>query len=232
MMADLFVIRSVVVLLAILVTGLLAGVMLGVAMEQQTAQKLPEAAWTFRQQNDDALFRKVMPFTFIAMMLLLIASIFFLHGRPRMAMVAATVAALAVIIVTAGWEVPINNGIVKWIPGHAPCRLDKYPRQVASEPLDKNLDRCAGIWMCASQHPTDQRLVRGESGPKDCCRLNHDKDKMTAELSRDMSERVGLARTLVLNPKLLLTDESTSGLAQTRDGLEPAACCRSTTLPS
>jgi hypothetical protein len=118
-MANLSIIPSLVVLLAILVTGLLAGVMLGVAMEQQTAQKLPEAAWTLRQQNDDALFRKVMPFTFIAMMLLLIASIFLLHGRSR-AMVAATVAALAVIIVTAGWEVPINNEIVKWIPGHAP----------------------------------------------------------------------------------------------------------------
>jgi hypothetical protein len=26
-----------------------------------------------------------------------------------------------VIIVTAGWEVPINNEIVKWIPGHAPA---------------------------------------------------------------------------------------------------------------
>jgi hypothetical protein len=87
-MANFFVIRSVVVLLAIFVTGLLAGVMLGVAMEQQTAQKLPEAAWTLRQQNDDALFRKVMPFTFIAMMILLIASIFLLHGRSRMAMVA------------------------------------------------------------------------------------------------------------------------------------------------
>ena len=120
-MADLSVIRSVVVLLAIFVTGLLAGVMLGVAMEQQTAQKLPEAAWTLRQQNDDALFRRVMPFTFIAMMLLLIVSIFLLQGRSRMAMVAATVSALAVIIVTAGWEVPINNEIVKWTPGSAPA---------------------------------------------------------------------------------------------------------------
>jgi hypothetical protein len=69
--------------------------MLGVALEQQTAQKRPEAAWTLQQQTDDALFRKVMPFTFIAMMLLLVASIFRLHGRSRMAMVAATVAALA-----------------------------------------------------------------------------------------------------------------------------------------
>ena len=120
-MTNVSIIRSVVVLLAIFVTGLLAGVMLGVAMEQQTAQKLPEAAWTLRQQNDDALFRKVMPFTFITMMLLLIASIFLLHGLSRMVMVAATVAALALIIVTAGWEVPINNEIVKWTPGNAPA---------------------------------------------------------------------------------------------------------------
>jgi hypothetical protein len=64
-----------------------------------------EAAWTLRQQNDDALFRRVMPFIFIAMMLLLIASLFLLQGRSRIAMVAATVSALAVIMVTAGWEV-------------------------------------------------------------------------------------------------------------------------------
>src|ERR1700686_3336960 len=121
LMTNLSIIRSVVVPLSIFVTGLLAGVMLGVAMEQQTAQKLPEAAWTRRQQNDDGLFRKVMPFTFITMMLLLIASIFLLHGRSRIAMVAATVSALAVIIVTAGWEVPINNEIVKWTPGNAPA---------------------------------------------------------------------------------------------------------------
>jgi Domain of unknown function (DUF1772) len=120
-MVNLSTIRSVVVLLAILVTGLLAGVMLGVAMEQQTAQKLPEAAWTLRQQNDDALFRKVMASIFTAMMLLLVASIFLLHGSSRIAMVAATITALAVIIVTAGWEVPMNNEIVKWIAGNAPA---------------------------------------------------------------------------------------------------------------
>ena len=120
-MSNLSIIRSVVVPLSIFVTGLLAGVMLGVAMEQQTAQKLPEAAWMLRQQNDDSMFRRVMPFTFIAMMLLLIASLFLLHGRSRIAMAAAAVSALAVIIVTAGWEVPLNKEIVKWTPGSAPA---------------------------------------------------------------------------------------------------------------
>src|ERR1700691_1771433 len=112
LMTNLSIIRSVAVLLAIFVTGLLAGVMLGVGMAQQTAQKLPEAAWTLRQQKVDALLPRVLPFTLIAMMLLLIESIFLLHGRSRMAIGAATVAALTVIIVPDGWEVRMNNEIV------------------------------------------------------------------------------------------------------------------------
>jgi hypothetical protein len=58
-MTNLLSVRLAVFLLAILVTDPLAGVMLGVAMKQQTAQKLPEAAWTLRQHNDDALFRNI-----------------------------------------------------------------------------------------------------------------------------------------------------------------------------
>ena len=154
-MTNLSIIRSVVVPLSIFVTGLLAGVMLGVAMEQQTAQKLPEAAWTLRQQNDDGLFRKVMPFTFITMMLLLIASIFLLHGRSRMAMVAATVSALAVIIVTVGVGSTYQQRNCKMDSRKCACRLDKHPRQMASQPLGKNVDRRAGIWMCTCKHPVD-----------------------------------------------------------------------------
>jgi hypothetical protein len=55
------------------------------------------------------------------MMLLLIASIFLLHGSSRMAMVVATVAATGAIFATTRWEVPMNNEIVKWIAGNAPA---------------------------------------------------------------------------------------------------------------
>ena len=51
-----------------LLQGLLAGMMLAVALEQNAAQELGGDAWTARQNMDDKLFRKVMPFVFLAIL--------------------------------------------------------------------------------------------------------------------------------------------------------------------
>jgi hypothetical protein len=101
--------------------------------------------------------------TFIAMMLLLIASIFLLHGRSRMVMVVATLAALAAIIVTAGWGVPHQQSNCKTDSWKCACRLDKYPTRMASQPLGEDLDRRFGIWLYACQHPADRGLVPSEN---------------------------------------------------------------------
>jgi phospholipid/cholesterol/gamma-HCH transport system ATP-binding protein len=42
--------------------------------------------------------------------------------------------------------------------------------------------------------------------------LLHTKDQMPSELSGGMKKRIGIARTLILNPKIMLYDEPTAGL--------------------
>jgi phospholipid/cholesterol/gamma-HCH transport system ATP-binding protein len=42
--------------------------------------------------------------------------------------------------------------------------------------------------------------------------LTESVDKMPAELSGGMSKRIGLARTLILKPDIMLYDEPTTGL--------------------
>jgi phospholipid/cholesterol/gamma-HCH transport system ATP-binding protein len=42
--------------------------------------------------------------------------------------------------------------------------------------------------------------------------LTHSVDQMPAELSGGMKKRIGIARTLILNPKIMLYDEPTAGL--------------------
>jgi hypothetical protein len=101
-------------------TGLLAGVMLGVAMEQQTAQTLPANCWIVRQNLNDRLFRLVMPLAFVITIASAGWALFLLHGSARLWMVGAVVSSLAVVLITIACEVPLNNLMVKWGPGHLP----------------------------------------------------------------------------------------------------------------
>jgi phospholipid/cholesterol/gamma-HCH transport system ATP-binding protein len=65
--------------------------------------------------------------------------------------------------------------------------------------------------------------------------LENDQNKMPAELSGGMQKRAGLARAMILNPKLLLVDEPSSGLdritaAEINDLLIKVKTERKTTL--
>ena len=78
----------------VVATGLLAGVMLGVAMEQQTAQTLPADCWIVRQNLNDHLFRLVMPLAFLITNAIAFWALFLLRGSARMWMVATVVSSL------------------------------------------------------------------------------------------------------------------------------------------
>jgi hypothetical protein len=61
--------------------------MLGVAMEQQTAQTLPADCWIIRQNLNDQLFRLVMPIAFVITNASACWALFLLRGSARMWMV-------------------------------------------------------------------------------------------------------------------------------------------------
>ena len=105
---------------AVVATGLLAGVMLGVAIEQQTAQTLPAECWIVRQNLNNHLFRVVMPITFIITNASACWAIFLLRGSARIWMVGTIASSLVVVLITIAFEVPLNNLMAKWGPSNLP----------------------------------------------------------------------------------------------------------------
>jgi hypothetical protein len=94
---------------AVTAIGLMAGIMLGVALAQQTAQLLSAECWTERQNCSDRLFRKIMPATFIFILLASLSAIVVLHHVAKLWMGMSFFASLLVIVITMALEVPLNN---------------------------------------------------------------------------------------------------------------------------
>lgn len=100
--------------------GLLAGVMLGMALQQQTAQGLDARCWTERQNLSDYLYRRVMPAIFAFTMLSSIITCLVLQQMARWFMAGSSLASLLVILITIALEVPLNDRFQKWAPGSIP----------------------------------------------------------------------------------------------------------------
>ena len=105
---------------AVVATGLLGGVMLGVAMEQQTAQNLSADCWIVRQNLNDHLFRLVMPIAFVITNASACWALFLFHGSARIWMVGTVVSSLVVVLITIVFEVPLNNLMATWGPNQLP----------------------------------------------------------------------------------------------------------------
>lgn len=80
-----------------------------------------------------------------------------------------------------------------------------YDSMTVRENLEFPLKRNLGIF---DRHKLNELV----SAALDDVGLLHTIDQMPAELSGGMKKRVGIARTLILNPKIMLYDEPTSGL--------------------
>ncbi len=103
-----------------------------------------------------------------------------------------------------GLEVtPENAGKIKRIVGYMPDNFGVYDQMSVWEYLD---------FFCAAYHiPVRQRESRIRS-VLELTKSQHMIDYQVASLSKGMTQRIGLAKTLLHDPELLILDEPASGL--------------------
>jgi uncharacterized membrane protein len=105
---------------AILLAGIIAGLLFGTAIEQQRLSALDAAGWVIARHSIDAVFGKLLPWVWNSTLLLLFASAYVTHGSGRALFVIAGVLLLLGIAVTLIFEVPINKQIAAWTPTTMP----------------------------------------------------------------------------------------------------------------
>ena len=141
--------KIAVTVFAVVLIGLLAGLMLGTGMQNFTYRHLGATGWVEQHQAQDALFRRVMPTFFNVTLLLLAAAAVVSRGAARWWFAAAAVLALGCIVVTVGVEVPMNRQITSWDPAAVPLGW----QQIRSRWLVFHAVRTAGgtlAFVCAT----------------------------------------------------------------------------------
>ena len=112
---------TTILVIAVVMAGIMTGLELGTGLAHQTAQVLPEAAWTRMHQAEDALFRRGVPPAFIFTVLMLALSAVVTRGAVRTLFIVAAVCTAVEIVATIVLNVPINNQVQTWTPGSAPA---------------------------------------------------------------------------------------------------------------
>ena len=105
---------------AVLLAGIIAGLLFGTAIEQQRLSALDASGWVIARHSIDAVFSKLLPWVWNSTLLLLFASAYLMHGSGRALFVIAGVLLLVGIVVTLIFEVPINKQIARWTPTTVP----------------------------------------------------------------------------------------------------------------
>ena len=111
--------------LAVVFAGLIGGLLLGTAIEQQTLCVLDGRSWLIARHSTDAVFSRLLPWVWNATLLLLLFAGYLNRGEVRWLFVAAALLLLLGIVVTLAFEVPMNKMIAVW-------GADAVPAQWAS----------------------------------------------------------------------------------------------------
>ena len=113
--------RQPVSLSAVLLVGLIAGLLVGTAIDHHRLRVLDAAAWTSARQSIDAVFSKLLPWWWNITLLLLFFAAYLNQGRARWLFLSAGVLLLFGIVITVVIEVPINKQIASWTPATIPA---------------------------------------------------------------------------------------------------------------
>jgi Domain of unknown function (DUF1772) len=111
---------SAVAVISVILTGLMAGQMLAIALANHAARSLPETSWTLRFQAENKLFTKTMPASLLLPLFGLIWSAFLAVSVQRGMFSAAAALELVVLAITMSIEIPINRQVASWTAGSAP----------------------------------------------------------------------------------------------------------------
>jgi uncharacterized membrane protein len=106
--------------LAVVLVGMMAGLMFGTGMDQYTHRLLSSSAWVNEHQVMDALFSRVLPPLWNVTMLSLAVAALLSHGSARWLFALAAMIFLVSLVVTVTVEVPMNRAIAQWNAQAAP----------------------------------------------------------------------------------------------------------------
>src|SRR5579875_1005704 len=93
---------TAVVVIAVVLAGMMAGLETGAGFQHLTAQALPEAAWTRMHQAEDDLFRRMVPPVFIFTVLMLAFASVITRGSVRTLFGVAAALTVVEIVATRG----------------------------------------------------------------------------------------------------------------------------------
>ena len=101
---------------AVLLSGLVAGLLFGTVVDHAKLRVLDGPAWVAARQSIDSVFRVIMPWLWNTTLILLTLAAYLSSGRARVLFTTAALILLAGIGVTLVIEVPINKQIASWTP--------------------------------------------------------------------------------------------------------------------
>jgi hypothetical protein len=140
---------SAITAISALLSGLIAGQMLAIALANHAARELPETTWTLRFQVEDKLFTKTMPLSLLLPLFGLICSAFLTLSTQRGFFSAAGALEVIVLVITMTVEVP-NQYTSSVLAGRIrSAYMDGHSRSLAALSLAANGIRSLLVCMCS-----------------------------------------------------------------------------------